>query len=290
MGGVAVTSPTLYDHTMRSLALAFALALAAVSAAAAQAPHRIVSLNLCADQLLLRLADRDQIASLSPFAHDARQSFLVEEARALPTNGGSGEQILMQSVDLVIAGRFDSKPKLQLLADKGVPTLLLDAWRDLDHGRAQIRMLAERLGHPERGEALIAEIDAALARAKRVAPAERTVLVMFRRGFVLGGDNFMNALLRHVGLRPMQGDLGRPQGGMVRLETLVATPPDYAMIGREGLAAVDNGTAFLVHPALLDVLPPERRITLDNKLTTCGGPSTPAAIDALAAEVRAKVR
>lgn len=275
---------------MRSLFLATILSLAAFSAAAAEVPRRVVSLNLCADQLLLRLADREQIASLSPFAHDPRQSFLVEDAKALPANKGSGEQILMESADLVIAGRFDSKPKLQLLADKGVPTLLLDAWRDLEHGRAQVRMMAERLGHPERGEALIAEIDAALVRAKGAAPAERTVFVMFRRGFVLGSDNFMNALLRHVGLRPMQGDLGLPQGGMVRLETLVATPPDYAMIGREGLAAVDNGTAFLLHPALVAAVPPERRITLDNKLATCGGPSTPAAIDALAAEVRAKVR
>jgi iron complex transport system substrate-binding protein len=275
---------------MRSLFLATVLSLAAFTGAAAEVPRRVVSLNLCADQLLLRLADREQIASLSPFAHDPRQSFLVEDAKALPANKGSGEQILMESADLVIAGRFDSKPKLQLLADKGVPTLLLDAWRDLEHGRAQIRMMAERLGHPERGEALIAEIDAALVRAKGAAPAERTVLVMFRRGFVLGSDNFMNALLRHVGLRPMQNDLGLPQGGMVRLETLVATPPDYAMIGREGLAAVDNGTAFLLHPALVAAVPPERRITLDNKLATCGGPSTPAAIDALAAEVRAKVR
>ena len=43
-------------------------------------------------------------------------------------------------------------------------------------------------------------------------------------------------------------------------------------------------------PRLRATIPPERRLYLPDRLTICGGPATPQAIDALAAEVRAKVR
>jgi iron complex transport system substrate-binding protein len=53
---------------------------------------------------------------------------------------------------------------------------------------------------------------------------------------------------------------------------------------------VDQGSALLWHPALLAAVPPERRLYVPANLTICGGPSTPFAIDAVAAEVRAKVK
>jgi iron complex transport system substrate-binding protein len=67
-------------------------------------------------------------------------------------------------------------------------------------------------------------------------------------------------------------------------------PPDYAVMDEGTGEAVDNGSAFLVHPALAEALPRERRLLVSGRLLICGGPSTPAAIDALAAEVRSKVR
>jgi iron complex transport system substrate-binding protein len=53
---------------------------------------------------------------------------------------------------------------------------------------------------------------------------------------------------------------------------------------------VDNGSALFVHPALAGAVSQDRRLAIPGKLAICGGPSTPAAIDALAAQVRANVR
>ena len=44
------------------------------------APQKIVSLNLCTDQLLMLLADPDQIASLSKIVDDPNVSFLAEKS------------------------------------------------------------------------------------------------------------------------------------------------------------------------------------------------------------------
>jgi iron complex transport system substrate-binding protein len=93
-----------------------------------------------------------------------------------------------------------------------------------------------------------------------------------------------------MGFTLHQQRLGLGAGGMARLERLVVEPPDYAVMDEGVGEAVDNGSAFLVHPALSDAIPRERRLQVPGRLLICGGPSTPAAIDALAAEVRLKVR
>jgi iron complex transport system substrate-binding protein len=259
-------------------------------ALAQPSPQRVVSLNLCADQLLLALADREQIASLSPLARDRSISFLAEEAAGVPVNEGKGEAILFSGADLVLTGRFGSHARRELLERQGLDVMVLDPWQSLGEGRAQIRSLARRLGHPERGEALIGEIDAALARAKDIVPRGRSVLTYYRRGWVPSSDSLVSELLRHMGFMLHQDALGLRRGGIVRLERIVASPPDYALMDDATGRSVDNGSALLVHPALIAAIPPERRLVIPGKLAICGGPATPAAIDALAAEARAKVR
>src|SRR3712207_1732913 len=147
-------------------------------AGAAQAkPERVASLNLCTDQLLLALADRNQIASLSRLAWDPSLSFMAEQAAGLPLNDSKAEAILFSRPDLVLTGTYGQQERIALLKRQGFEVLQLAPWQSLEDGRGQIRILAQRLGHPERGQALIARIDAALERAKNSVLAKRSILV-----------------------------------------------------------------------------------------------------------------
>ena len=260
------------------------------SATAQQKPQRVVSLNLCADQLLLALADREQIASLSPLVRDRSISFLAEQAEGLPTNVGKGEAILFSSADLVLAGTYGQHSRTALLRGQGLEVMPLEPWRSLDHGREQIRLVAHRLGHPDRGEALIREIDAALQRTRSIVPAQRSILTYYRRGWVPASNSLVSEMLRHMGFTMHQDTLGMSSGGVAQLETIVALPPDYLLMDEDAGRTVDNGSALLAHPALADTVPAHRRLIMPGRLAICGGPSTPAAIDALGAQVRAKVR
>lgn len=283
---------TLQLVAMPAVALVlFLLALAAGPGATAHArPRAVVSLNLCTDQLLLALADPEQIASVSYLARDPSISWLAGRARRFPANAGRGEAIVFSGADLVLAGGFGSHAKRDLLERQGLEVMALDAWRSLEEGRGQIRVLAQRLGHPDRGEGMVEEIDSALARAKGIAPPGRSILVIYRRGWVPGSDSFLSEILRHMGFVLHQERLALEQGGVVRLESVVARPPDYALVDAAAARTIDQGSAFLVHPALLDAIPPHRRLTVSGKLLLCGGPATAAAIDALVAEVKARVR
>jgi len=274
----------------RGIWLAAAIWIAGAPEAVAQVPERVVSLNLCADQLLLALGDRSQIASLSPLVSDPEISLFAQAASHLPTNDGKGESILFSGADLVLTGNFGQQARTALLTRQGLDVLSLAPWSSFAEGREQIRMVAARLGHPERGEALINEMDAALARTKDIVPNGRSILVYYRRGWVPASDSLVGELLRYMGFTLHQEALGLDRGGVARLETLVETPPDYLLMDEDASRTVDNGSALLSHPALAQVVPTSRRLVIPGRLTICGGPSTPVLIDALAAEIRAKVR
>src|SRR5882672_11798416 len=75
---------------------AMLVALAHLPGARAQAPapSRIVSLDLCADQLLIELVDRARIAAVTHLAADSAVSAIPERAKGLPVTHGAAEDVL----------------------------------------------------------------------------------------------------------------------------------------------------------------------------------------------------
>ncbi len=175
-----------------------------------------------------------------------------------------------------------------MLTRLGYRLELLDSARSIDAAIDQIRRVAALVGHPERGEALIAKIETAKAAAEAAAGAHppETAVVYQRRGYVTGGDTLTGELLSIAGFANAGGTFAGKTGGFVPLEKIVAGPPDYLVVASSSIHVEDQGTALLAHPALAALYPPAKRIVLPEKLTVCGGPSLPAALDWLAAEAR----
>ena len=278
-------------HIPGVLALAVMI-LASVPSASVSAeigrPGRIVSINLCADELLMALADADQIAALSPYAVDPTLSFLADEATAFRHDAAEAEIVIDIAPDLILAGRFTKLATRNLLTGLGYRVVPVDAARSIEQSVAQIREIAALVGHPERGETLIGEIETAFASARRAAEAMTllpSAAVYQRRGYVTGAETLTAELLTAVGLANAGGALAGRTGGFVPLERLVSVRPDYLVVAAPEIPAEDQGTALLSHPVLTQLYPPERRIFLSEKLTVCAGPSLPAALNYLAAEV-----
>ena len=264
---------------------AVAFLLPATGHAATPIPQRIVSINLCADELLLALADPGQIASLSVYATDPDLSTIVDQAKAFRHRAASAEGVVALAPDLVLAGRFTKRDTREMLTRLGYKLELLDTPRSIADSEKQIRQVAALLGHPERGDALIGEIEAAKARAAAAAPPGNPTAANYqRRGYVTGSDTLMTELLAIGGFADAGGALAGKTGGFVPLEKVVAHPPDYIVVASNDLAPRDEGSALLSHPALSRLYPASRRIVLPPKLTVCGGPTLPAALDRVASE------
>lgn len=258
--------------------------------AGARPPRRIVSANLCADQLLLALGDPKTIVALSVLASDPALSPAADAARRHPAIRGSGEEIVRFSADLALIGAYDTPFTRAMLAEKGVPIFELAPWSSLEEGRAQIRALAERLGRRDRGEALVAAIDEAAARARGAAGRPATFLMLHRRGYAPGAKTVTSEIARIAGLIDVAPRLGVAQGGFLPIEAVIAARPDFLIVSDLDTQAPDRGKELLLHPALARLYPPARRLVSSDPMTLCAGPATPAAIDALAAEIRAKTR
>jgi iron complex transport system substrate-binding protein len=256
--------------------------LASCAMAAAEPPRRVASFNVCADQLALALADPSQIVGLSPYASDPAISTIAEKARAYPRLALQAEAMIPLKPDLVLVGTWDRPLTQRMLRDLGFRVVGVDVVSDLAAGLAQIREVAALLGHPDRGEKLVAEVAAARRRlAAAPLPRSSTALLIGNNGYTVGPASLAGALLAEAGLRPPPGAL-TGYGGYVPLEKLVMLRPDFIVMASTIEEPHGQGALYLAHPALKALYPPERRILLPSRLTLCAGPSLVTAFDYLA--------
>jgi iron complex transport system substrate-binding protein len=248
---------------------------------------RIVSMNVCTDQLLITLADPSQIVGLSRYSRDAWQSWAADNARHYPILSGGAEDVLVLRPDIVVASLFDKRSTRELLKAKGLHLAEFAVPRNLDEVKTQMREMGEITGHADRAAAEIEKLDAAITRA-RVAVADKrySVLPLSRRGWVSGSDSLVSSLLAETGLFNAAGDLGVAFGGYASLEAIVNLKPDFILVSEAGDRAEDDGRAFLLHPALERFYPPQKRIVIPERLTVCGGAMLAEALDVLIAELK----
>ncbi|UZW54172.1 ABC transporter substrate-binding protein [Sphingobium sp. JS3065] len=262
------------------LAIFFGLAL---TGAAPAPPKKIVSLNTCADQYVLALADAAQIAALSPYGHDPELSAAIGKARRFRTLNRPAEEVLALRPDLLVG--FPSGDSVV-----GAPP---GQWRTLGLASAdsypmiltQIRQVAAAVGHPERGEALIAKMSrdlAALPRAGRGGVAA----YYQRRGYMTGTGTLVDDLMRRAGLVNLAGKLGKPALTQLPLEEMIAARPDWLIVESGSEQVVDQGTEMLHHPILRSI----PRIRLPQAWTVCGGPAYVEAARSIVAQLNAAPR
>lgn len=270
----------------RALAVLLLAAFLPAAAFAADPPRRVVSFNICADQLVVALADPAQVVGLSPYATDPTLSAVAEEARAFRTIPWHAESVVPLDPDLVLVGPRDRSVTQRMLGALGFRVVSVDFVSTLAQARAQIREVAALLGQPGRGEALLARLDAARARlaaAPRPAGAT-TALLVGHEGYSEGPASLAAGLIAEAGLRP---PAGAPAGigGFVALERLVMMRPDLLVMHSAIEVPRDQGSVYLSHPALRALYPPARRLILPGRYTLCGGPGLIAGLDRLADEL-----
>ena len=244
------------------------------------APQRIVSINLCTDQLVLALADRGQIAGLSRNATDTGMSAGAAAARGLPLLGNSAEQILAIDPDLIIGMPASGSGPIAALASQDYRLLDVRFANNLPDIKASIRETAAAVGHPARGEALVRAMDKRLASIGRPGGG-RVAAYYQRRGFLTGTGTLVDDLMTRLGLVNLAGQLGIPALSQLSLEEMVAAQPDFLIVESATDRVNDQGSEMLHHPALAHI----PRLTVREAWTVCGGLAYADAAQSLAAQL-----
>ncbi|HRE19861.1 MAG TPA: ABC transporter substrate-binding protein [Rhabdaerophilum sp.] len=273
----------------RSLVPAVAAAILAVTMSVCAQPtnRRIISHNMCTDQLLLDLALPGQIVGLSPYAGNAQRSYFAEKARHFPILSGTAEDIVALRPDLVVTGRFSKRETRAFLRARNMPMEEFDTVLSIEDARTQIARFGMITGNTAKASQRLAEIDAALEELRAAATATRlAILPLSRRAWVSGRESLVSDLLTQAGLTNAAASLGFRFGGFTNLEAIVSLKPDAVLLSRNQTSAEDQGEAMLLHPALQHLFPPERRLIIPESLTVCGGPMLADAMRTFARQIR----
>ncbi len=263
------------------LSIVLAVLVGLQGAALAAAPERVVSLNLCVDLLLLQLADRARIASLTHLATDPELSPLAREAEGLPQNHGSAEEILSYDPDLVIAGALTTRPTVALLEKLGRPVLKLPPAESFVAVRALVREVARALGEEKRGETLIADTDARLAAIPPPALEPERAVVYEPHGYTAGRNTLVDEVIRAAGMRNLAAELGIAGHKNLPLEVLLLAEPERLIISSYRPDQASLARELLRHPALSAGVAGEP-IALPTNLWVCGNPLMVGAVELLA--------
>ena len=221
--------------------------LASLAGGALAAPERVVSLNVCTDQLAWLLAP-DAVVAVSRLADDPRTSAYAEEMAEVPQTGGSAEEIVLLEPDLVLAGTFTTRATVQMLERLGYRVERFAPVTSLDEARRSMARMGELLGRETAAAEMIRKFEERRGALEADATGKRALLY-HAQGRTSGAGTLTADLLRAAGLSNVAEELDLPAGGRLSLEQAVMTEPDLILVA-EPYEAFAWATELTRHPAL----------------------------------------
>ncbi|WP_235441754.1 ABC transporter substrate-binding protein [Rhabdonatronobacter sediminivivens] len=257
--------------------MAAALALWAGAVAAAP-PERVVSINLCTDQLAMMLAAPGQLLSVSHISHDPNVSVMLDTALGYPVNHGQAEEVFRLQPDLVLAGEFTSAYTVGLLRRLGVEVAVLPVVTKLEGIPGNLRAVGALLGREAEAEAQAAKFTATLERLRRHGSTAPRAALHYANNYTSGEHSLAHEILTAAGFRNIAAEAGLAGGGTLAMERLVMLMPDLVISG-QAYPGASRSEEVLRHPAMEALRDRHAAGALSDAEWICG---TPAVLGAVA--------
>ena len=265
------------------LGLSFGLAGCDPGAPAPNTPERamrIVSLDYCADQFVLKLVDRDRVVAISP---DGVKdfSYMREVAVGYPTVRPRAEDVLALQPDLIVRSYGGGPEAVRFFERAGVPVLQVGYSPDIETIQSVIIAMGEGLDEADRAEALVARMQARLEALTPHTPGT-TSLYMTPSGFTTGEGSLIHEMLIAAGLENFQD---QPGWRSLPLERLAYEQPDQVAAAFFG-SFTNHPDAWspMRHPIARAQLRERPTVGLEGAWTACGGWFILDAIEALSVQ------
>lgn len=229
--------------------LVLALLLAAPASPAAEAPLRVASLNLTADELLVEMLPPDRLVAVTRWADDASMSNVAGRvpATAVRLPRADLERILALRPDLVVVSEYTDADFLRLVEKSGLRHHRMSGLDTLPGIHAAILDLGRAVGAPQAAARLAARFDAVLAElGRRLEGEPRPRVLYWGDPHTAGAGTAIGSLLEAAGASNVGRQLGLRGIVPIAGEKAFAAEPD-AILVTEGSGA---SVALRRHPLL----------------------------------------
>lgn len=262
------------NRAPRIAAMVAAALLPGMAAAAAPArPQRIMSLSQCTDLLVLQLAPRSRINSVTYLAHDGAAALFPGADAGIAINHGTPEDIVNLKPDLILAGDFSTALTRSLARRVGARLIEVKSATSFADIRANLRQVGAAVGEPARAERLIGRMDATLAAlAADPPPRQRRVVVWSGGTTVPGRDTLTNAIVTAAGARNVAARPG-PEDATLGVEDLLVAKPE-ALLHADADPGVRSLTTDQGQHRLVRRLYAGRRLAFNGVVHACGLPQS----------------
>jgi iron complex transport system substrate-binding protein len=235
-----------------------------VSLLAASAALKVASLNLCTDELLLALADDDQIASVTHLSKQSAETPYWQKAKRFRTNDGSLLSVAVPRIDLVLTMGGGVRDRASIAGHLHLRVLDLPYPQSLADIENSVAKVAAALGQRDRGQQLIAQ----LRSLERSAPSREVDAIWLGGGGRTGPASGLAAQwMRLAGLRQRSFN-----GDRVSLEQLLVAPPRVLLRSDYRATEYSGEQRWLSHP-LARRARAGKTLATDGRRWTCMGPS-----------------
>jgi iron complex transport system substrate-binding protein len=188
--------------------------------------HGVVSLDYCADQMVLGLVPRDRIRAVSPEA-DSDAAFSMPRARGIPRLRPSLEEIAALRPRYAVR-LYGGAPGIdRQLAALGITVVQLNPTNSLADVPDELARVGVSLDAAPQATSLITAYTAKLKLAQAAVGSGRPTLLYTTPGDVTtGNDGFLGDVIQSAGFRSVRAASG---WGSLPLEAMVRRPPDAVL-------------------------------------------------------------
>lgn len=269
-----------------------AAALIAAAPPAHAAPKRVVSMNLCTDQLAMLVAGEGQLHSISYLASDTRSSAMSAEAAHYGVNHGLAEEIYLMQPDLVIAGAYTTRATVAMLRRLDIPVVTFDAANSLEDVRARILQMGDVLKREAAAQKMVSDFDTRLAELRAEVRERPRAILYYANGYTQDDQTLAGQILLAAGFANGAAEAGYSVGMKMPLEVLAMTAPDIVVtsLPYPGRSRAEEITD---HPVVRSFRDLRASATVSDHDWVCGTPYVLRAIEnldgarrALSAEVK----
>jgi len=268
-----------------SVAIAIAIAIAGAAptragagAATANPPSRVVSMNVCTDQLAMMIAAPGQLKSVSFIGAEEQTSVMAEQARAYPLNHGLAEEIFLLQPDLILAGSYTTRSTVLLLRKLGFRVEEFKQDASFADVRDNILRMGDLLGRRGRAIELVSLLERRLAGIEAVPVSAHTVAVFSPNSYTAGKGTLADAVIEAAGLSNIAAERGLWGPARLPLELLIDAAPDMLIAGGDRYGGTALAQAIFRHPAFRALASRTRMVSLPGPYWVCGGPFTAEAV------------